>query len=190
MVVPFTWPSPNALQVNNTPNELQYKQFGDKAADGVLASQVIKAGSSVVFHWPSQTAMRLLQVRVLRPGDNSMWSTAFKLDGRTSDEGQHSIVKVRRPASKNIEHLEVSIQQVAPVAFAVFAPGKRESAPLMLSNQLREEVRFHQKGCNYPDSLKPGQVRQQQPCLAYSCSLPQATERDVHRGFDHRSLWL
>lgn len=47
---------------------------------------------------------------------------------------------------------------MAPVSFVVLKSGRRETAPVMLHNRLREEVRIEQTGCVLYDMLPPGWV--------------------------------
>lgn len=142
---------------NDTNHSIQYMQVGTSPSTEQLATQTIAAGSSHVFHWHSRHQPKQLTIRVLRPSDGSMWSSPFRLTGDDTS-GESFVLKVRRPASRNVEHLDVSLQPVAPVVFAVFATGQKETAPVMLRNELREEVRLQQKGCHYFDALPPRQT--------------------------------
>lgn len=150
--------------VNQLEHELVYMQVGTDPTRDQIAGQRVGAGASCVFHWPSRKHKRELLLRVMQTNDGSIWTSPFAIEGDTS--GDHFVVKVRWPASGITQHLNVALHRVAPVVFVVFTPGRKESAPVMLRNALREEVRVHQKGCRYPDSLRPGRV------LPYVWDLP------------------
>ena len=70
-----------------------------------VQAQLLKAGGRSIFHWTNRSGKRSLQVRILRTNDGSMWSSSFRI----SNAGDQFMVKVRRPASRNSEHLVVAV---------------------------------------------------------------------------------
>ena len=110
--------------------------------------------AEVTFHWPSSRCKQLLQVRVGREGDSSLWCTPFGIP-----TGENFVVKVRRPARDQWEYLHVEVKLVEPVVFVVFREGRTEHAPVMVQNHLHDEAAIVQKGVKHnADRVKPEQV--------------------------------
>ena len=143
---------------NETSTPLQYKQVGMHQS----TAQTVYPNGEVIFHWPNRKFKRQLQVRLNAAGDGSVWSTPFGVN----EAGENFVVKVRRPARDNWEHLHVAVQLVEPVVFVSFSEGKKEHAPVMVDNQLREAVTLNQKGVDNRDAVRPGEV------LPYVWDLP------------------
>ena len=64
--------------VNDTPHDVQYMQTGTTPSSAELARTVVRAGQRISFHWPSRRHKRLLQLRVLRPADESAWWSTWR----------------------------------------------------------------------------------------------------------------